>query len=242
MENIKISAKNIDELYKKLSELNGLEKQDVKVNVLEKPSKGFLGFGAKKGLYEVIKLVSEKPVSPKVDEIAPKKEDAIQSVETEEASVDDIDEVEAAKEFLNKIISNIGIDADINIKREDNLIKVDITGEEVSCLIGRRGETLDSIQFLTGLALNKLKKDSKTRIFINIENYREKREESLLRYCRKAARDVAKTRRTKKLDYMNPYERRIVHSALQNDKYVITYSEGNDPYRRVVIEHKNKRK
>ena len=133
------------------------------------------------------------------------------------------------------------MDADVDIKVEDNLMKVRISGDQASCLIGRRGDTLDAIQFLTGLALNRVNKDSKTRVFVDIENYRKKREESLKRYCYKAAREVAKTRRTKKLDYMNPYERRIIHSALQNDRYVITYSEGTDPYRRVVIECKNKR-
>nr|WP_330374754.1 R3H domain-containing nucleic acid-binding protein [Clostridioides difficile] len=83
-----------------------------------------------------------------------------------------------------------------------------------------------------------MNKDSHTRVLVDIENYRSKREESLIRYANKVAREVAKTRKTKKLDYMNPYERRIIHSALQNDKYVITYSEGTDPYRRLVIECK----
>ena len=119
-----------------------------------------------------------------------------------------------------------------------NGIYIDIEGKEAASLIGRRGETLDSIQFLTGLALNKINKDSHTRVLVDIENYRSKREESLIRYANKVAREVAKTRKTKKLDYMNPYERRIIHSALQNDKYVITYSEGTDPYRRLVIECK----
>ena len=75
------------------------------------------------------------------------------------------------------------------------------------------------------------------RVLVDIENYRAKREESLIRYAHKVAREVAKTKRTKKLDYMKPYERRIIHSALQNDKYVSTYSEGTDPYRRLVIEY-----
>ena len=136
------------------------------------------------------------------------------------------------------MLKNANVDAKVNVVQEGNLIKVDIEGKEAACLIGRRGETLDSIQFLTGLALNKVNKDSHLRVLVDIENYRSKREKSLVRYANKAAREVAKTRKTKKLDYMNPYERRIVHSALQNDKYVITYSEGTDPYRRLVIEYK----
>ena len=148
------------------------------------------------------------------------------------------EEIEIAKEFIENILLKSKINAKVNAIQGENLIKISIEGKEATCLIGRRGETLDSIQFLTGLALNKINKNSQMRVLVDIENYRSKREESLVRYARKVAREVAKTRRTKKLDYMNPYERRIVHSALQNDKYVITYSEGTDPYRRLVIEYK----
>ena len=148
------------------------------------------------------------------------------------------EEVEIAKEFVENILVNSKINAIVNATKEGNLIKISIEGKEATCLIGRRGETLDAVQFLTGLALNKLNKDSHMRVLVDIENYRSKREESLVRYARKVAREVAKTRKTKKLDYMNPYERRIIHSALQNDKYVSTYSEGTDPYRRLVIEYK----
>ena len=148
------------------------------------------------------------------------------------------EEIEIAKEFVENMLLKSKINAKVNATQEENLIKISIEGKEAACLIGRRGETLDAVQFLTGLALNKINKDSHMRVIVDIENYRSKREQSLIRYARKVAREVAKTRRTKKLDYMNPYERRIIHSALQNDKYVITCSEGTDPYRRVVIEYK----
>lgn len=185
----------------------GVEEKDIEVNVIQNPSKGFLGFlGAKDGIYEV-KVIKKE-------------------------------EIEIAKEFIESILLKSKINAKVNATQEENLIKISIEGKEATCLIGRRGETLDAVQFLTGLALNKINKDSRMRVLVDIENYRNKREESLVRYARKVAREVAKTRRTKKLDYMNPYERRIVHSALQNDKYVITYSEGTDPYRRLVIEYK----
>ncbi|QJA09811.1 protein jag [Romboutsia sp. CE17] len=180
---------------------------DLEVEVLEAPSKGFLGFiGSKEGTYKIT-VVKE-------------------------------DEIDIAKKFVKNILKNANIEATVNVAQEDNLIKVSIEGKEAACLIGRRGETLDSIQLLTGLALNKINKDSSLRVLVDIENYRSKREESLIKYANKVARDVKKTKRTRKLDYMNPYERRIVHSALQNDKYVITYSEGTDPYRRLVIEYK----
>lgn len=208
---LELRSKTKDEAIKKaLVELE-VREEDIEITVIQNPTKGFLGIiGVKDGVYKV--SVKEKKQEKK--------------------------ETEIAKEFISTMLKNANVDAKVNVVQEGNLIKVDIEGKEAACLIGRRGETLDSIQFLTGLALNKVNKDSHLRVLVDIENYRSKREKSLVRYANKAAREVAKTRKTKKLDYMNPYERRIVHSALQNDKYVITYSEGTDPYRRLVIEYK----
>ena len=204
---IEIKSKTKEEAIQTALLKLGVEEKDIEVNVIQNPSKGFLGLiGAKDGIYEITVIKKE--------------------------------EIEIAKEFIENILIKSKINAKVNAIQEDNLIKISIEGKEATCLIGRRGETLDAVQFLTGLALNKINKDSHMRVLVDIENYRSKREESLARYARKVAREVAKTRRTKKLDYMNPYERRIVHSALQNDKYVITYSEGTDPYRRLVIEYK----
>ena len=204
---IEIKSKTKEEAVKEALKELGLEEKDIEVNVIQNPSKGFLGLiGAKEGIYEITVIKKE--------------------------------EIEIAKEFVESILLKSKINAKVNATQERNLIKISIEGKEAACLIGRRGETLDAVQFLTGLALNKINKDSHMRVIVDIENYRSKREQSLIRYARKVAREVAKTRRTKKLDYMNPYERRIIHSALQNDKYVITCSEGTDPYRRVVIEYK----
>lgn len=204
---IEIKSKTKEEAVEQALKELGLEEKDIEINVIQNPSKGFLGLiGAKEGIYEITVIKKE--------------------------------EIEIAKEFVENMLLKSKIDAKVNATQENNLIKISIEGKEATCLIGRRGETLDAVQFLTGLALNKINKDSHMRVLVDIENYRSKREESLVRYARKVAREVAKTRRTKKLDYMNPYERRIVHSALQNDKYVITYSEGTDPYRRLVIEYK----
>ncbi|CED95017.1 MULTISPECIES: RNA-binding cell elongation regulator Jag/EloR [Romboutsia] len=205
MKSLEIRSKSKEEaINKALVELNS-KLEDLEIEVLESPTKGFLGFlGAKEGLYRF--TVIEK-------------------------------ETDIAKSFVKNILKNSNIDADLSVTQEGNLIKVDIRGQEAASLIGRRGETLDSIQLLTGLALNKINKNSNMRVLVDIEDYRSKREESLIRYAHKVAREVAKTKITKKLDYMNPYERRIIHSALQNDKYVSTYSEGTDPYRRLVIEY-----
>ena len=211
---LELRSKSQEEAIQKAIEQLNVDKEDIediKVEVIEEPSKGFLGFiGAKDGLYKITLI--EKQI--------------------------EIKEIDIAKEFIETMLHNAKVNADVIATQEDNLIKINIKGKEATCLIGRRGETLDAVQFLTGLALNKINKDSHCRVLVDIENYREKREQSLIRYANKVAREVAKTKKTKKLDYMNPYERRIIHSALQNDKYVITYSEGEEPHRRLVIEYK----
>ena len=209
MKSLEIRSKSKEEAIDKVIKELNVTLEDLEIEILENPTKGFLGFlGAKEGLYKF--TVIEKEVKTEVD---------------------------IAKDFVENILKNSNVDADLSVSQQGNLIKVDIKGKDASSLIGRRGETLDSIQLLTGLALNKINKNSNMRVLVDIENYRAKREESLVRYAHKVAREVAKTKKTKKLDYMNPYERRIIHSALQNDKYVSTYSEGNDPYRRLVIEY-----
>lgn len=226
---MEIKSKTKEEATKRAIEQLGINQadiEDIKVEVIEEPNKGFLGFiGAKEGLYKIT-------VTEKVEII----EEEIKQEEQEE--IVELKEIDIAKEFIQKMLHNANIKANVIATQENNLIKINIKGKEATTLIGRRGQTLDAVQFLTSLALNKINKDSHSRVLVDIENYREKREQSLIRYANKVAREVAKTKRTKKLDYMNPYERRIIHSALQNDKYVITYSEGEEPHRRLVIEYK----
>lgn len=247
MESKVFYAKSSEEAVEQLLKSTKADKDSIKITVLEKPSKGFLGIGAKSGVfsleYEVAKETEpakeEILVEDEVLKTEPSGQDKVENKEIQDkVNITDEDEIRIAREFVVELLKNADVEAEVDVVLEDNLIKVKISGDDASCLIGRRGDTLDAIQFLTGLALNKFNKDSHTRVFVDIENYRSKREESLKRYCYKAAREVAKTRRTKKLDFMNPYERRIIHLALQNDRFVITYSEGTDPYRRVVIEYK----
>ena len=186
---IEIKSKTKEEAIQTALLKLGVEEKDIEVNVIQNPSKGFLGLiGAKDGIYEITVIKKE--------------------------------EIEIAKEFIENILIKSKINAKVNAIQEDNLIKISIEGKEATCLIGRRGETLDAVQFLTGLALNKINKDSHMRVLVDIENYRSKREESLVRYARKVAREVAKTRRTKKLDYMNPYERRIYQKRKHLSFYI----------------------
>lgn len=143
-----------------------------------------------------------------------------------------------AENFLKGILDKMDIDAQIEVKQENNIIDMDIKGSNLGILIGYRGETLDSLQYLTSLIVNKNKEDGYKRVMLDAENYRAKREETLRRFAVKTAHRVQKTGRSIKLEPMNPYERRIIHSELQGDKYVKTYSEGNEPHRYVVIDLK----
>lgn len=136
--------------------------------------------------------------------------------------------------FLKQIFEVLNIDASIAIDLNSDIAKVSVLGDSAGQLIGRRGEALDALQMLLSLAVNKTPGEY-VRIMLDIEEYRSKREESLVRYANKMARTAAKQRKNIKLEPMTPYERRIVHSALQSDNYVTTYSEGEDPYRKVVI-------
>lgn len=228
-QSLEIRSKNIDEAISKALRQFSVDRDDIEIEVIKEPVKGFLGIiGNKDGIYKITLKEKEELIKEEIVEVDIKVEEPIKKST----------EVDIAKAFILDIINNLKIKADVDVKKEKNVIKVNILGKDAACLIGRRGETLDSIQFLAGLALNKANKDSHCKILVDIENYRAKREESLIRYANKVAREVAKTRRSKKLDYMNPYERRIIHSTLQNDKFVKTHSEGVDPYRRLVIEYK----
>ncbi len=140
-----------------------------------------------------------------------------------------------AKNFLTELLKNMQIDADINVEEDDDTLKINLSGKKMGLLIGYRGETLDSIQYLTSLIVNKNHENPHKKVILDTENYRSKREETLKAVALKFANKVKKTKKTLKLEPMNPYERRIIHSALQNDKYVTTHSEGEEPFRKIVI-------
>lgn len=140
-----------------------------------------------------------------------------------------------AKVFLREVLDSMGVKAEIRTKEENNVLKVTLVGPDMGIIIGYRGETLDSLQYLLSLVVNKGHDEEYKRVVLDTENYRAKREETLKRLASKTAYKVRKTGRGFKLEPMNPYERRIIHSALQNDPYVETISEGDEPYRRVVV-------
>ncbi len=205
MEFVVKSAKTVEEALKAaLLELNAKE-SEVEVEVIEEPSKGLFGLiGAKEAKIKV--TLKYNPI-------------------------------EIADNFLMKIFTTMGIEAKNDIKLEENILKVDvkdISPSDMGILIGKRGNTLDSIQYLLSLALNKQREDF-LKVVVDSEGYREKREETLIRLAQKMAEKAKLGRRPVKLEPMNPYERRVIHSTLQSIDGVNTYSEGEEPYRRVVI-------
>lgn len=139
-----------------------------------------------------------------------------------------------AKEFLTELLTHMEVDAIVEVSESNEVINIEFKGRNMGLLIGHRGETLDALQYLTSLVVNKEGQEYK-RVALDTENYRKKREETLRRLAKRLGYKVSKTRRKVTLEPMNPFERRIIHSALQNDNYVRTYSEGDEPYRRVVI-------
>lgn len=146
--------------------------------------------------------------------------------------------IEEARNFLANILKAMKIDAEINIEEDDDTLHINLNGKNMGLLIGYRGETLDSIQYLVSLVVNKVHELPHKRVILDTENYRSKREETLKGVAVKTANRVIKTKKSFKLEPMNPYERRIIHSALQANAFVMTHSEGEEPFRRVVIELK----
>lgn len=142
--------------------------------------------------------------------------------------------VDDAVFFITSVFEKMKIDVEVEAEECDNCISVRIRGKDSGIIIGRRGETLDAIQYLTGLVVNK-DRDDYVRVIVDIENYRKKREETLVRLANRLADRVVRYKKNIVLEPMNPFERRIIHSSLQDNKYVETYSIGDEPNRKVVI-------
>lgn len=149
---------------------------------------------------------------------------------------------DTAKDFLNSVFEamNMVVVSDVRYDEDEKTMDIDLSGDEMGVLIGKRGQTLDSLQYLVSLVVNK-DTEEYIRVKVDTENYRQRRKETLENLAKNISFKVKRTKRAVSLEPMNPYERRIIHSALQNDKYVTTHSEGNEPYRHVVVTIKRER-
>lgn len=146
------------------------------------------------------------------------------------------DTVDNIREFLENVFSAMNMEVTIDIKKaeDDKVYEVELSGKEMELLIGKRGQTLDSLQYLTNLAVNK-HSDGYIKVKLDTEDYRQRRKDTLENLAKNIAYKVKRTKRPVSLEPMNPFERRVIHSALQGDRYVETHSEGEEPFRHVVV-------
>jgi len=223
------------------------KKEPVKVEKTEKPAKA----AAKEEKKAEKKVEKAEKKEVKEEKKAEKKEaskekEEIVSAKREDRIPTNVDEAAVkaqAEKFLTDIFKSMNISVNIKteyVKETAELI-CELSGEEMGVLIGKRGQTLDSLQYLTSLVVNK-GVNGYIRVKVDTEDYRRRRKETLENLAKNISYKVKRTRKSVSLEPMNPYERRIIHSALQNDKYVSTHSEGEEPYRKVVVVPKNRNK
>lgn len=278
MRTVESSAKTMEEAVTLGLEKLGVSFSDVKIDILDEGSKGFLGIlGGKPVVVRLTvredaeeddlssitldsaekkparraekpkarsqekkpaKAEAEKPVkaeAPKAPKESKESKPVKQDPPKAEQPVGDDATLSKAHDFLNDLTKLMGVEVSINAHRDDEgNVRVDMFGDTLGILIGRRGETLDALQYLTSLYVNR-DQEEYTRVTLDTENYRAKREEALRRLANRMANRAVKTGRKVVMEPMNPYERRILHSALQQNDAVTTHSEGEEPNRHVVI-------
>ncbi len=264
MDYIEVSGKNVDEaLTNALIKLETTSDK-VEYEVIEKGSAGFLGMGRKLAVIKVRKK-EDKPVEANVkaketetQKVAdssvsyePVKAEPVKSVDNNEIKDDSHEQPKKTSKyttvmpneeverrittFLGDMFKAMNLEVKIDVKFDDpDCVNVELSGPNMGVLIGKRGQTLDSIQYITSLVVNK-GKDKYVRIKVDTEDYRNRRKETLESLAKNIAYKVKRSRKPVSLEPMNPYERRIIHSTLQNDKFVSTRSEGEEPFRHVVV-------
>lgn len=204
MDYIEVSAKNVDDAITEACQQLGATSDQIEYEVIDHGSAGIFGIGSKNAVIKVRK----KKNSP---------EDILRG-------------------FLDAVFAamNMNVELEVSVNEEEKIIDVELKGDDMGILIGKRGQTLDSLQYLTNLAVNRDSEDY-YKVKVDTEDYRKRRKETLENLAKNIAYKVKRTKRSVDLEPMNPFERRIIHSALQNDRYVTTHSEGEEPYRHVVV-------
>ncbi|HAF27022.1 MAG TPA: DNA-binding protein [Lachnospiraceae bacterium] len=212
MEYTEYSAKTVDDAITEACQALSITSDKLDYEVINEGSSGFLGLNSK----------------PAVIKARIKEEEA--------AKIAEGDVELKAKNFLAEVFRAMNLTVTIDTKYDEinNALDIDLSGDDMGVLIGKRGATLDSVQYLTSLVVNKGEGEY-IRVKVDTENYRDRRKQTLENLAKNISYKVKRTRRPVSLEPMNPYERRIIHSALQNDRYVTTHSEGEEPYRKVVV-------
>ena len=265
MNEIRVSAKNVSDAITEASIQLGVTSSELEYEVIEKGSAGFLGIGSKQAVIRAWKKVKEESVeeirtevqhekktsseqqTEKIKSITephkdvkktePVKKEHVKEVIKREEKLSEVQEntKEACEKFLHDVLKTMGMEVEIiSSIDQDGALCIEMQGEHMGILIGKRGQTLDSLQYLTNRVANKMQ-DGYVRVKLDTENYRQRRKETLENLAKNIAYKVKRTKKPVSLEPMNPYERRIIHAAVQNDKYVTTRSEGEEPFRHVVI-------
>ncbi len=253
MDYIEVSAKTIEEATSQATaQIETQGRVVTSVKVLEEPSKGFLGFGKKDALVRVYfeeTAVENTVITEEVVQVVESvTETIVNTVETVENEIpvvveDGITKAEqdfiadTGKEFLLGMFGKMGLSVQIEKLTTKDKITFQVHGEELGILIGKHGQTLDAIQYLTNLVANKEVR-RRCQIVVDVENYRSRREETLIQLAHRLGAKVRRTRQKIALEPMNAFERKIIHLALQNEKNIKTDSEGQEPYRHIVIYYK----
>lgn len=227
MEYMEFSAKTVSDAITEACQKFTVTSEKLDYVVVSEGSNGFLGIGAKPAIIKA--RVKEEESTASV-----KKEAA--SVITASAVSPDTSVQEQTNKFLQDVFKamNMTVIIDAKYNAAEHTLNVELSGDEMGVLIGKRGQTLDSLQYLISLVVNKGTGEY-IRVKVDTENYRQRRKETLENLAKNISYKVKRTKRPVSLEPMNPYERRIIHSALQNDRYVTTHSEGEEPFRRVVV-------
>jgi len=227
------SSKTVEDAVLAACEEFVVARDHLEYEVIDEGTTGFLGINSKPA------TIKARPKQGDIDEnntddITPAKEEneAVQKIDPANAK----DPSEDAKKFLNDVFKTLKMEVSIETEYipEEAVLNIELTGDDMGLLIGKRGQTLDSLQYLVSLVLMK-EGAAYTHVKIDTENYRARRRATLENLAKNISYKVKKTRVPVRLEPMNPYERRIIHSALQGNRYVTTHSEGKEPYRRVVV-------
>lgn len=224
MEYIEVSGKTVDDAITEACQKLMVTSDKLDYEVIEKGTSGFLGFASKPAVIKAREKENKVEAEMKASAAVPFKK---------EFSSADMPKNDP-KEFLSQVFKAMNMEVEISVDFHENELEIELSGKEMGVLIGKRGQTLDSLQYLTSLVVNKGNADY-IRVKVDTENYRKRRKETLENLAKNLAYKVKRTKRPVSLEPMNPYERRVIHSALQNDKYVSTHSEGEEPFRRVII-------
>ena len=237
MSSIEVTGKTIEDAVRSGLVRLGKIKEEVDIEVLAEPKSGFLGFGSKPAVVRLTeKTKSGNTASAIPEHIEETKPAAAQAEETPaaEETFTAEDAAAKAKDFLMEVLQNMGIDVMIEKMIKADKIILHLHGKNLGILIGKHGQTLDALQYLTNLTTNQ-GQENRHFIMLDVENYRHRREETLKQLAERLAGRVKRSGEKVVLEPMNGYERKVIHVALQNEEHVRTESEGQDPYRHVVI-------